>query len=250
MAFKPLVALTATTAPSDGIVRVRTNAAYVRALEAAGLVPLILPPLDAAHAGRALDAVAGLVLTGGEDVAPHRYGEAPHQALGSVNEERDAWELALIANARDRRLPTLAICRGIQVLNVALGGTLIQDIPTQCSAALQHAPTNGRGTRSHAVTVDPHSRLADLLDATTLTVNSAHHQSIARPANGLRVTARAPDGIVEGAEWERDDWWAVGVQWHPEELIDTPEAWDRSLFGEFARVAARSQAPSAGRHRA
>jgi putative glutamine amidotransferase len=230
----PLVALTATTAASDGIVRVRTNAAYVRALEAAGLVPLVLPPLDPLHAGRALDAVSGLVLTGGEDVAPGRYGEAAHPALGTVNEERDAWEVALIANARERRLPTLAICRGIQVLNVALGGTLVQDIPSQCPAALPHKPKSGRGVRVHDVSVDPRSRLAELLKAEQLTVNSAHHQSIARAADSLRITAHAPDGIIEGVEWEGDDWWAVGVQWHPEELVDTPEEWDRALFASFA----------------
>jgi putative glutamine amidotransferase len=234
VAVRPLVALTATTAPSDGIVRVRTNAAYVRALEAAGLVPVILPPLNAAHAERALDAVAGLVLTGGEDVAPHRYGEAPHQALGSVNEERDAWELALVANARERRLPTLAICRGIQVLNVALGGTLIQDIPSQCSAALPHAPKAGRHARVHDVFVESGSRLAEVVGTARLTVNSSHHQSVGRAADGLRISARAPDGIVEGAEWMANDWWALGVQWHPEELIQTPESWDRSLFGRFA----------------
>lgn len=236
MAARPLVALTATTAPSDGIVRVRTNAAYVTALEAAGLVPLILPPIDPAHASRALDAVSGVVLTGGEDVAPHRYGESPHPALGNVNEERDAWELGLIAAARQRQVPTLAICRGIQVLNVALGGSLIQDIRSQCSGALPHSAKDGRSMRVHEIGVDPRSRLAAILGTTMLTVNSVHHQSIGRPADGLRITARAPDGIIEGAEWEGDGWWAVGVQWHPEELVDTPESWDRALFGAFARV--------------
>lgn len=230
----PLVALTATSAAADGIVRVRTNAAYVRALEAAGLVPLVLPPLNAANAERALDAVSGLVLTGGEDVAPWRYGESPHRALGSVNEARDAFELALIAAARDRGLPTLAICRGIQVLNVALGGTLVQDIPSECPTALPHAPGDGRAKRVHEIGVDSGSRLAEALGADRLPVNSAHHQSIARVADGLRVTARAPDGIVEGVEWATDEWWAVGVQWHPEELIETPEVWDRGLFASFA----------------
>jgi putative glutamine amidotransferase len=178
-------------------------------------------------------------------VAPHRYGETPHEAIGSVNEERDAWELALVASARERRLPTLAICRGIQVLNVALGGTLVQDIPSQIPAALPHAPKQGRGTRVHEVVVDRHSRLAGVLDADMLTVNSSHHQSIARLADGLRITARAPDGIVEGAEWDGDDWWALGVQWHPEELIQTAESWDRSLFGRFA--AECNKKPSAAR---
>jgi putative glutamine amidotransferase len=236
----PLVALTATTAATDGIVRVRTNAAYVRALAAAGLVPLVLAPLNAAHAERALDAVSGLVLTGGEDVAPWRYGESPHPALGSVNEARDAFELALVTAARDRGLPTLAICRGIQVLNVALGGTLVQDIPSQCPSALPHAPGEGRATRVHEITVDSGSHLAEFLDADRLSVNSAHHQAIGRVAAGLQVTARSADGIIEGAEWDGDRWWAVGVQWHPEELTDTPEPWDRGLFAGFA---ARCQMP-------
>jgi putative glutamine amidotransferase len=236
----PLVALTATTAATDGIVRVRTNAAYVRALAAAGLVPLVLAPLNAAHAERALDAVSGLVLTGGEDVAPWRYCESPHPALGSVNEARDAFELALVTAARDRGLPTLAICRGIQVLNVALGGTLVQDIPSQCPSALPHAPGEGRATRVHEITVDSGSHLAEFLDADRLSVNSAHHQAIGRVAAGLQVTARSADGIIEGAEWDGDRWWAVGVQWHPEELTDTPEPWDRGLFAGFA---ARCQMP-------
>jgi putative glutamine amidotransferase len=240
----PLVALTATTAAADGIVRVRTNAAYVRALEAAGLVPLVLAPLDAAHAERALDAVSGLVLTGGEDVAPWRYGEPPHPELGSVNESRDAWELALIDAARRRGLPTLAICRGIQMLNVALGGTLVQDIASQCPSALPHAEKGARGRRVHEVSIEPESRLANVLEAPRLTVNSAHHQSIARVADGLRVTARAPDGIIEGAEWVGDDWWAVGVQWHPEELIETPEPWDRGLFAGFGEEAISYQLSS------
>ena len=236
MAENPLVALTGTTAVGDGILRVRTNAAYVRALEAAGLVPIVLPPLDAANAARALDAVSGLVLTGGEDVAPQRYGEAPHRALGTINEARDAFELALIGAARARGLPTLAICRGIQVLNVALGGTLVQDIPSQCPSALPHAPPGSRAARVHEVHVAPATRLADALNARCVRVNSVHHQAIARVALGLRVTARAPDGIIEAAEWEGDDWWAVGVQWHPEELIDTDEEWDRALFAEFAAM--------------
>ncbi len=206
----------------------------MRALEAAGLVPIVLPPLDPAHASRALDAADGLVLTGGEDIAPRLFGASPHPALGRVNEARDVWELALVTSARERGLPTLAICRGIQVLNVAFGGTLIQDIPSECPAALPHAPTEGRGMRVHDVAVSAGSRLAESLDAEQLTVNSSHHQSIGRPAPGLRITARSPDGIVEGAEWEGGDWWAVGVQWHPEELTETPESWDRWLFAQFA----------------
>jgi putative glutamine amidotransferase len=232
----PLVALTATTGVTDGILRVRTNAAYVRALERAGLIPVVLPPLDAAHADRVLGAVSGLVLSGGEDVAPARFGERPHRALGPVNEARDAWELALVAAARARGLPTLAICRGVQVLNVALGGALVQDIPSQCPSALPHAPTGGRAARVHEVHVARGTHLADAVGAQRFGVNSSHHQAISRVAHGLRVSARSPDGIVEGAEWEGEDWWAVGVQWHPEELTETGEPWDRALFERFAAV--------------
>jgi putative glutamine amidotransferase len=233
----PLVALTGTISLMDGVERARVNAAYVRAVQAAGLIPVVLPPLDPAHAERVLDAVSGLVLTGGEDVAPWRYGEQPHAALGKVNEARDAWEVAAIDAARARALPTLAICRGIQVLNVALGGTLVQDIPSQCPSGVAHARPDARGLRTHEVLIDGETRLAQMLGEERLTVNSSHHQSVARLARGLRVTARAPDGIVEGAEWEGDDWWAVAVQWHPEELIETPEEWDRRLFAGFAREA-------------
>lgn len=244
MSPAPLVALTATTTDADGTVRVRTNAAYVRALDAAGVVPLVLPPLEPTRADRALDAVSGLVLTGGEDVAPWRYGESPLPGLGTVNEARDAWELALIDAARSRRLPTLAICRGIQVLNVALGGSLVQDIPSQCPSAIPHAQKAARGARVHQIRVESGSRLAELLNTDHLTVNSSHHQSIARVADQLRVTARAPDGIIEGAEWNDADWWAVAVQWHPEELIETPETWDRSLFARFVAEAIRYQTQS------
>jgi len=235
----PLVLVTATTGALDGRPRVRLNVAYVRALEAAGLVPLITPPLDPAHAGRVLDVVQGLVLTGGEDVAPRHFGAEPHPALGDVHEGRDAWELALAREARARALPTLAICRGIQLLNVALGGTLVQDLPSERPGALPHAVDDARTRRVQEVQVAPRSRLAAALGTGALAVNSLHHQALDRPADGLLVTARTTDGVVEGAEWAAPDWWAVGVQWHPEELVDDAEAWDRNLFAAFAEQTRR-----------
>lgn len=231
----PVVAVTATTKLIDGLERLRLNDAYVRALEAAGVVPLVTPPLDAALAGPVLDRVDGLLLTGGEDVDPARFGAAPHPALGPVHATRDAWELALVEAARERRLPTLAICRGVQLLNVALGGTLVQDIPSERPAPIDHDCSDRRAERVHAVEIERGSRLAHALgvDALSRDFNSSHHQSIDRPADSLRVVARAPDGIVEGVETD-GDWWVLGVQWHPEELVDTPEPWDRSLFTAFA----------------
>jgi putative glutamine amidotransferase len=230
-----LVAVTATVRLVDGVDRVRLNAAYIRALEGAGLVPLVVPPLANAEAAtRILDVVSGLVLTGGEDLDPSLYGDAPHPALGPVNCARDVTELALLAGARERSLPTLAICRGIQVVNVGLGGTLIQDLPSQRKDVAAHELDDERRMRVHDVNVEPSSRLAEIVGAESVGVNSIHHQAVDRLGDAIRVSARADDGVIEGVESDDPRWWMVGVQWHPEELTTTPEPWDRRLFAAFA----------------
>lgn len=235
----PIVAVSATVKTEQSSRRVRLNQAYVDALARAELTPIITAPLDdRARCRDILDAAVGLVLTGGEDVDPGEYGAAPHPALGETNSARDRWELALAREARARRIPTLAICRGIQVLNVAMGGTLVQDIPSEWPGALPHEGSV-RGARTHGIDVAPGSRLAEALGATEVLVNSMHHQAVNALADGLRISARSPDGLVEGVEAEDSEWWAVGVQWHPEELIGSAEAWDRSLFAEFARRCVR-----------
>lgn len=235
----PLVAITATSEIIRDALRIRLNNAYVDAVAGAGALPFIIPPLaDVTNVAGWLDVAEALVLTGGEDVDPARYGAAPHSALGDINAARDATEIALVAAARTRHLPTLAICRGMQVLNVALGGTLVQDIPSERPGALVHV-SGPRDARLHDVGVDQGSRLAQALGATHLRTNSSHHQSLAVVADGLRATAYAADGIVEGAEWTDDAWWAVGVQWHPEELVHTGDPWDRALF---AALLAEAQA--------
>jgi putative glutamine amidotransferase len=233
----PPVALTATTETIREVPRTRANVSYGDAARAAGLRPYILPVLAAADADAMLDGMAGLILTGGEDVDPTHYGAAAHPALGEVHAQRDAFEIALVRAARARRLPTLAICRGVQVVNVALGGTLVQDLPSERPAALAHDGRWGRGDRVHALDVADGSRLAGALGATAATINSLHHQALARVAEGLVAVAHAPDGVVEGVEWGTDDWWMTGVQWHPEELTGTAEAWDRALFAAFAAAA-------------
>ncbi len=231
----PIVAVTATARLVEGVERVRLNAAYVRALESVGLVPIVVPPLGGVLAAtRILDIVAGLVLTGGEDVDPSRYGAEPHPELGAVNCARDETELALLARAREIGMPTLAICRGIQVVNVGLGGTLVQDLPSQYQNAGAHEVDDERDSRVHDVDVDPSSRLASILGAQSLGVNSIHHQAVDRLGDAIRISARASDGTVEGVESEDPSWWMVGVQWHPEELTTTPEPWDRRLFAAFA----------------
>jgi putative glutamine amidotransferase len=139
--------------------------------------------------------------------------------------------------ARDRNIPTLAICRGIQVVNVALGGTLVQDIPTELPSKINHdqAENGRRAMRVHDVFIEPGSKLAGAVGATKVEVNSSHHQALSRVAEGLRVTGTASDGVIEGAEWQGDYWWMLGVQWHPEELIKDAADWDRGLFRAFAR---------------
>jgi putative glutamine amidotransferase len=230
----PLVALTATTKMIDGWPRVRLNEAYVNAVRAAGMTPLIVPPLEPKELEPVLDAVMGLVLTGGEDIDPAEYGETRHPEVQSVHTRRDKCELHLARRARERKLPTLAICRGIQVVNVAFGGTLVQDIPSQRPSNINHDQSEKREHRLHDVRVEPKSRLARALDATMASVTTSHHQSVDRVAPGMNVTARADDGIIEGMESPNDDWWMLAVQWHPEELINDDKPWDRGLFRAFA----------------
>jgi len=230
----PPVAITATTETIRGVPRTRANVTYTAAARAARLRPFILPVLAAEDADAMLEGMDGLILTGGEDVDPAHYGGAPHPALGEVHAARDAFELALVTAARRRRLPTLAICRGVQVVNVALGGTLVQDLPSEWPQALVHDGGTDRSARIHAVHIGVGSRLARALGATGMTANSFHHQSLASVGAGLHAVAHAPDGVIEGVESSTSDWWLLGVQWHPEELTDSPEGWDRSLFLAFA----------------
>ncbi|MDQ2667068.1 MAG: gamma-glutamyl-gamma-aminobutyrate hydrolase family protein [Gemmatimonadota bacterium] len=236
MSTRPAVAVTATTELIRKVVRVRANASYTNALASAGLRPYILPVLRAADADAMLEGMSGLVLTGGEDVDPSHYGAHPHPSLGDINAGRDEFEIALMLAARDRKLPTLAICRGIQVANVALGGTLVQDLPSEWTGALDHDSSGARDRRVHPVRVQASSGLSQALGANSLDVNSFHHQAVASPAPGLAAVAHASDGVIEGVEWVLDDWWMLGVQWHPEELTETPENWDRELFRSFARA--------------
>ena len=232
---KPLVLVTSTTEVIRGVSRVRANEAYTDALTAVGLLPVVLPPIDPALAVEALDQAAGLVLTGGEDMDPALFGQPAHPATGEPHARRDAYELALARAAAERRLPTLAICRGIQLVNVAFGGTLVQDIPSQRPAKVPHDPGKQQRTeRIHHVTLDPASRIARVVGEQSIETNSSHHQAVDRLAPSLRITGRTEDGIIEAVEPKDTAWWMIGVQWHPEELTATAEDWDRRLFSGFA----------------
>ena len=223
-----IVAVTATRRTDEGRERVALHVSYVHALARAGLVPVLIPPvLEPDRAAAALDAVDGLVLSGGEDVHPSRYGAAPHPKLAATDPARDAVELALIQAARARRMPILAICRGIQILNVALGGTLYQDLATERPSNIPHQDLKAR----HALRVEADSLLHRVLGTVPTSVNSRHHQAIRDLAPGLRATAWAEDDVIEGAEVANGAGpWILGVQWHPEDDVEG------ALFLGFARA--------------
>ena len=221
---------------------------YLHAVAKAGGLPSIVAagftnPLEEAAqlAGEILDNCDGLLLSGGTDVDPKIFGETPHTALGRVDAPRDPFEIALTREAVRRDMPVLGICRGLQVLNVALGGTLVQDIPSDVTNAVVHETGDDRLVIGHEVVVGKDSRLAQLLGKTRVGVNSFHHQSAKQLGHGLTQTAASPDdGVIEGIEM-RDRAFVVAVQWHPENFWKTSDAFD-GLFSGFvnaAREAAR-----------
>ena len=223
----PRIGITGRLAQVERAERAGVNGAYVRAVLAGGGAPSILPPAaGAALAPILLDGLDALVLSGGADIDPRRYRTQPHPKLGPVEEERDASELALFAEALRREMPVLAICRGLQLVNVALGGTLWQDLPSELLAHPQSGP---RTERIHAVTIAEGTRLAAALGTNRTEVNSFHHQAIRELAPGLRATAHAPDGVIEGIEGTGEQW-LLGVQWHPEEFWAQAAAPDGGLF--------------------
>ena len=200
--------------------RFSQNQTYVHVLAKAGAASLLIPLLTDKTLLRTLyELLDGLLLAGGGDVDPAYYGEPRHEKCGPVSPDRDKVELTLARWAMDDGKPLLAICRGIQVLNVALGGSLYQDIQAQVRGGDRHDwhPGYPRNRLSHTVIVAPPTRLAHILGTTSLLVNSLHHQAIKDVAPGLTVAARAPDDLIEAVEVEGHPF-AIGVQWHPEEL--------------------------------
>lgn len=214
---------------------------YVRALASAGAVPLLIPLLqnDEATLRCLYDQLDAVFLTGGVDVAPESYGEPRHDKCDKSDPARDWTETHLIRWALADDKPVLGVCRGIQIVNVACGGTLYQHLADQLPRGIKHDyfPTADQPARdylAHEVEVEPSSRLGRLLEAARLPVNSMHHQGIKRLAPGLRASAHAPDGLIEAVEAEGR--YLVAVQWHPEELADAHDA-HRRLFTDFIAAA-------------
>lgn len=202
---------------------------------------MISPLMGTAMAASALAGMDGLLLTGGEDMDPSWYGAEPSPNLSEPSRERDLFELALFAVARQQQLPVLGICRGIQLLNVALGGTLFQDLPSERPGMVEHRPESPRDYRTHRVRLQPQSRAADALGTTSLTVNSSHHQAIKDLAPGLLATGWTDDELIEAVESPSNAPWLLAVQWHPEEMHADPDAPERGLFAALVRAAGMSR---------
>ena len=211
------------------------GAAYVRSVALAGGAPVIIP-LELGEAGwRSIyDHIDGLLFPGGVDVDPVHYGDTPHPRLGQVNAPLDETELVLARWALEDGFPTLGVCRGIQLLNVAAGGTLYQDLPAEFPDVSPHAcspPTYPREYRAHMVHMEPGSLVAEAMGTTECRTNSRHHQAVKDLAPGFRITARADDGVVEAIEHTEAPF-ILGVQWHPESLAEG----DPQMLGLFAAL--------------
>jgi putative glutamine amidotransferase len=239
------------TRPDNNLHYYSAYSRIVTAIVHAGGIPVLIPTNLPSEETRALyERVDGVLLPGGGDVDPKYYGEERHPATQMPDDSRDQTELTLVRWTVDDDKALLGICRGHQVINVALGGTLIQDIPSELDTETTHDMLNApaeRVARVHEVAVQPHSRLADILETTAVKVNSLHHQSVEKPAPGVNVTATSPDGVIEALEVPGKRF-AVSVQWHPEDLYIDDAAMKR-LFDAFVS-AARDRANERARQHA
>ena len=214
---------------------------YLRAVERAGGLPVVLPPLELDRISSLLDRLSGVLLSGGPDLDPAAYGRAAHPELGDTEPQLDVFEVQLAREADARGLPIFGICRGAQALNVARGGTLHQHLPEITDGSIVHRQHQPGTEVTHEVRVAPRSGLAAVVGCPRVTVNSFHHQSVDRLGTGLRAVAWADDGVIEGIEgWGKS--LLLGVQWHAETLVDDP-----AQLALFRRLVSASEERDQGR---
>ena len=214
---------------------------YLRAVEAAGGIPVVVPPLHPGAAGQLLERIGGVCLSGGPDLDPVAYGAREHERLGPTWRELDDFELALARAADAMRLPILAVCRGLQALNVARGGTLHQHLPDVVGEDIRHRQEEPAADPTHWVTFTGDSQLRRILGRSRTTVNSFHHQAVDHLGEGLVITGRARDGTVESIE-ATDREFVLGVQWHAECMVARAE--QAALFRAFVEAAERFELAS------
>ena len=218
----------------NGTERAYLNQDYIRSVEKAGGIPLVLPITDNPETIKALaDSIDGLLLTGGEDVNPLHFSEEPDPMLGEICEARDRFELLLFEEVCKQKKPIFGICRGLQVMTVALSGTLWQEISRKPGDLIKHSQQADRKVSTHTVNIAAGSRLESLLGAKAK-VNTFHHQAAKTPGTSGTIIATAPDGIIEAIDWSTPDHYCWAVQWHPEAMTDThPEM--LKLFQDFVK---------------
>ncbi len=239
---KPLIGVTCGVHhEQNGSAFYGSRGSYIRAVEAAGGLPLLIVPLlDQETLHEIYQRVDGVLLTGGGDVDPERYGLPGEAELRTVEPDRDATEINITRWAAQDNKPLLGVCRGIQVMNVAMGGTLYQDIATEFGKTVDHDLNRekSRNFQGHDISIRAGSRLASVIGETHTAVNTMHHQAIRVLGDGLTPVATSPDGLIEGVEKDGARFF-VGVQWHPEELYEYSEPM-RRLFGTFVEQSSGS----------
>ncbi|MEX1158775.1 MAG: gamma-glutamyl-gamma-aminobutyrate hydrolase family protein [Thermomicrobiales bacterium] len=245
---KPIIGITPSpmedTQAHGSFRRYAAATTYTEAIEAAGGVPIVIPP-QVGNIHEIISVIDGLLISGGGDIRPDRYGDDEvHDATYGIHDLRDELEIALVREATTLDIPMLCICRGIQVLNVALGGTLIQDVADQYSTEIEHRQQE-HGIRkedpSHTVSVTPGSLLARTYEADEINVNSFHHQAIRELAPDLEINGASPDEIIEGVSHPASSW-ILGVQWHPEMMFREHPEHLKPFAALVAEAARKSQA--------
>ena len=206
-----------------GYERIYVNRDYIQSVIAAGAVPLMLPLEDSEeNLKESLDLVDGVIFSGGHDISPFRYQEEPHAKLEEICPERDQFDFTLYRLVKERSLPVLGICRGCQLMNVAEGGSLFQDLSQKTTESLKHSQGHGPSIPTHSVKLSPESRLSRILGREEIKVNSFHHQALKRIPDTAEVSGRALDDVVEAIEL-KDYPFGIGVQFHPEMLQEKDE---------------------------
>ena len=234
MASLPIIGLTTYGQNESG--QYYLPAVYINAVRRAGGLPLMIPPGEP-RLDMILRQMDGLILTGGGDIDPKWYQGHPHSTMYSIDEERDTTEITLARKILNTAIPLLGICRGVQVLNVALGGTLIEHIPDEVEELIEHRLPSRKPT-PHTVSIQADTRLASILGQTQISVLSWHHQALRKVAPSLIVSSYAPDQVIEAVEHSTHPW-LIGVQWHPELTAET-DPLQQKLFDALVQAARKS----------
>ncbi|SDC24000.1 gamma-glutamyl-gamma-aminobutyrate hydrolase family protein [Shouchella lonarensis] len=208
----------------------------VNAVNMERTLPFVLPNVESKKAYRYVEQLDGVLLTGGGDIDPSLFGEDPHPSLGEITPVRDLFEVAVVQACLEQKKPLLAICRGAQILAIAAGGDMYQDLPVQFEGTLiQHAQRAPRSHRSHLIHIKKGSLLADIAQSTHEKVNSFHHQAVRRVPSNFRAVAWSRDGVIEAIEHKKSPF-MIGVQWHPENLLATNDTFSKRLFDAFIQA--------------